>query len=121
MRSFFSTTARLRQGCSLLALATALLAAPALAEEAAETAAPEEGKVHILKGLLVTSTAEETAAVGGGVSFVSKEEIEKFAATDVNRVLRVVPGCRSRKRTATDFAPISAFAARATTATTRSW
>ncbi|MBX3489912.1 TonB-dependent receptor [Parvibaculum sp.] len=93
MRSSFSTAALLR-GCSSLALATALLAAPAaMAEEsAAETAQAEEGKVHILKGLLVTSTAEETAEVGGGVTFIDKEELEKFSYTDVNRVLRVVPG-----------------------------
>lgn len=93
MRSSFSTAALLR-GCSSFALATALLAAPAaMAEEsAAETAQAEEGKVHILKGLLVTSTAEETAEVGGGVTFIDKEELEKFSYTDVNRVLRVVPG-----------------------------
>ncbi|MBX3494957.1 MAG: TonB-dependent receptor [Parvibaculum sp.] len=93
MRSSFSTAALLR-GCSSFALATALLAAPAaMAEEsAAETARAEEGKVHILKGLLVTSTAEETAEVGGGVTFIDKEELEKFSYTDVNRVLRVVPG-----------------------------
>ncbi len=94
MRSRLSTTSLLMRGCSGLALATALMAAPAaMAQEpAAETAQAEEGKVHILKGLLITSSAEETASVGGGVRFVSKEEIEKFAATDVNRVLRVVPG-----------------------------
>lgn len=94
MRSRLSTTALLMRGCSGLALATALLAAPAaLAEEpAAETAQAEEGKVHILKGLLVTSSAEETAEVGGGVTFIDKEELEKFSYTDVNRVLRVAPG-----------------------------
>ncbi|MDP2125232.1 MAG: TonB-dependent receptor [Parvibaculum sp.] len=93
MTSRFSTTARLMRGCSGLALATALMAAPVLAEEpAAETAQAEAGKVHILKGLLVTSSAEETAAVGGGVTFIDKEELEKFSHTDVNRVLRVVPG-----------------------------
>ncbi|MEQ8282665.1 MAG: TonB-dependent receptor [Parvibaculum sp.] len=94
MRSRFSTTALLMRGCSSLALATALMAAPAaLADEpAAETAQAEEGKVHILKGLLVTSTAEETAEVGGGVTFIDKEELEKFSHTDINRVLRVAPG-----------------------------
>ncbi len=93
MTSRLSTTARLMRGCSGLALATALMAAPVLAEEpAAETAQAEAGKVHILKGLLVTSSAEETAAVGGGVTFIDKEELEKFSHTDINRVLRVVPG-----------------------------
>ncbi|MDO8837401.1 MAG: TonB-dependent receptor [Parvibaculum sp.] len=93
MRSRLSTTGFLMRGCSGLALATALMAAPVLAEEpAAETAQAEAGKVHILKGLLVTSSAEETAAVGGGVTFIDKEELEKFSHTDVNRVLRVVPG-----------------------------
>lgn len=75
-----------------MALAGALMAAPALAEERAAEAAPETGKVHILQGLLVTSTAAETANVGGAVTFIDAEEIGKFAATDVNRVLRVVPG-----------------------------
>lgn len=93
MRSRFSTAARLMRGCSGLALATALMAAPALAQDpAAETAPAEAGKVHILKGLLVTSTAEETAEVGGGVTFIDNEELEKFSYSDVNRVLRLVPG-----------------------------
>lgn len=97
MRSRISTAARLMRGCSGLALATALMAAPALAQEPAAETAPaaegaEAGKVHILKGLLVTSTAEETAEVGGGVTFIDKEELEKFSYSDVNRVLRLVPG-----------------------------
>ena len=97
MRSRISTAARLMRGCSGLALATALMAAPALAQEPAAETAPaaegaEAGKVHILKGLLVTSTAAETANIGGAVTFIDQEEIEKFAASDVNRVLRAVPG-----------------------------
>ncbi|MEX1153643.1 TonB-dependent receptor family protein [Parvibaculum sp.] len=86
------STARLLRGCSGLALATVLMAAPALAQEPAGTAQPEEGKVHILKGLLVTSTAEETAEVAGAVTFIGKEELEKFSYSDINRVLRLAPG-----------------------------
>jgi Fe(3+) dicitrate transport protein len=91
MRSPFST-ARLLRGCSRFALATALLAAPAFAEEAADMAQAGDGKVHILKGLLVTSEAADTAEVAGAVTFIDAEELEKFSYSDINRVLRLAPG-----------------------------
>ena len=76
-------------------IASVLLVLPAQAEEAGSSADPQErskAKVHILEGLVVTGSAEGIDEVGGSATFISKEEIEKFSYTDINRTLRVVPG-----------------------------
>ncbi|MEQ8268724.1 MAG: TonB-dependent receptor [Parvibaculum sp.] len=83
-------TSILPRGWGTLALAGALIVTPAIAQD--EVPAPKDEAVHILKGLLVTSTADDTAEVGGSVTFIDKEELEKFSYTDVNRTLRLVPG-----------------------------
>lgn len=77
--------------------ATTLWAAPALSQEPSPVTVSEEEssadvKVHTLEGLLVTGSAESVQEVGGSATFVSKEEIEKFSYTDINRTLRLVPG-----------------------------
>ena len=89
MKSLKHTSTLLR-GRGAFALTAALIAGPALAQE--EASAPKEETVHILKGLVVTSTAEETSEVGGSVTFIDKEELETFSYTDINRTLRLVPG-----------------------------
>ena len=39
----------------------------------------------------------------GSAYYVSAEELEKFSYTDINRVLRTVPGCLFMKKMALDF------------------
>lgn len=64
-----------------------------------QTATPETGeeekpvsRAYLLETLLVTGTSENAAKIGGSATFISKEELEKFSYTDVNRTLRLVPG-----------------------------
>lgn len=80
----------LLRGGRVVALAGALFSASAAAQETPPAAG--NANVHILKGLLVTGAAEDAEKIGGSVSFITKEEIEKFSYTDINRTLRLVPG-----------------------------
>lgn len=69
----------------LLALAAAAFPAVAEPEEAA-TAAPA------LERIVVTAQRIDVARVGGSVAFLDAAQLEKHSYTDVNRVLRQVPG-----------------------------
>ena len=76
-------------------LALVLGAVPALAQSAAPEPGEEdkaEVRTYLLDTLLVTGSPESAAKVGGSATFITKEEIEKFSYTDINRTLRLVPG-----------------------------
>lgn len=86
-------TGRMAAFASMAALT--LGASPALSQTGAPKA--EDGKetaarAHILDTLLVTGSAKGVAKIGGSASYISREEIETFSYTDINRTLRLVPG-----------------------------
>lgn len=58
-----------------------------------EGTGPEgEGRDLLLDRIVVTATPEQAAEAAGSVQFLDQETLEKSAYTDVNRVLRQVPG-----------------------------
>jgi Fe(3+) dicitrate transport protein len=62
-----------------------------LAAETAETSAPQtEGR--LFEQLLVVGSAEAAARVPGSAHFLTPEDLERQAYTDVHRILRQVPG-----------------------------
>jgi len=69
---------------------TALLAAPAIAQDTASTAAEDD--IRYLEALTVTGVAGGPGDVPGSVSFISSEDLEAQADSDILRILRVVPG-----------------------------
>jgi len=77
---------RLLRSSLLLALAAASLPSQAETGEAAPTAAPA------LERIVVTAQRIDVARVGGSVAFLDAVQLEKHSYTDVNRVLRQVPG-----------------------------
>ena len=67
-----------------LALGLMLAQTPALADAEAERS--------VLSDIVVSANRDEAVAVGGSVQLIDTEELERFLYTDVNRVLRQVPG-----------------------------
>lgn len=78
---------------ALLAGASTLAAgaAPALAKEAAEEVSPA------LTAIVVTGSKEKAAETGGSATYLDMEDLEHFSYTDINRVLRQVPGVNVRE------------------------
>jgi Fe(3+) dicitrate transport protein len=70
--------------------AAVLAAAPAHAEEAAA-----EGNPAL--AIVVTGSVQRAAEIGGSATYLDLEELENFAYTDINRVLRQVPGVNLRE------------------------
>jgi Fe(3+) dicitrate transport protein len=75
----------LRSGV-LLALATTAVPSGAHTDQAGS------GKAPALERIVVTAQRIDVARVGGSVAFLDAAQLEKHSYTDVNRVLRQVPG-----------------------------
>lgn len=75
---------------ALLASASTV-AAPTLAEDAATEVSPA------LEAIVVTGSKEEAAETGGSATYLDMEDLEHFSYTDINRVLRQVPGVSVRE------------------------
>ena len=75
---------------SLAVMAAAMLPTNAKAQNADATA--PSSRPIILDTLLVSASKAEARTVGGSVTFIGPEELEKFSYSDVNRVLRQAPG-----------------------------
>jgi Fe(3+) dicitrate transport protein len=77
----------------LLLLSTAIAAMPvaAYAEEA------DQAPGGALDAIVVTGSKEKAAEVGGSATYLDVEDLEKFNYTDINRVLRQVPGVHLRE------------------------
>ncbi|OBX18727.1 hypothetical protein A9995_09095 [Erythrobacter sp. QSSC1-22B] len=75
----------LRTSVSLAAVFS-VLASPAMAEEAAEDQNPAIGTIT------VTASKDDVLDIGGSVQRIDAEDLETFAYSDVNRILRQVPG-----------------------------
>lgn len=82
---------RLKITTSLAALAVAIgWSGSALAEEAITTAAA--GEPVLLEGVIITGSAAQARDVAGSATFLDQEALETFGYSDVNRILRQVPG-----------------------------
>ena len=66
-------------------------AAPALAEDAAEEISPALGAI------VVTGSKEKAAETAGSATYLDMQDLEHFSYTDINRVLRQVPGVSVRE------------------------
>ena len=80
---------------ALLAGSAAIISisGPAFAEDAPE--AP--GRSAALDAIIVTGSVQSATEVGGSATYLDLEELENFAYTDINRVLRQVPGVNLRE------------------------
>ena len=80
---------------ALLAGSAAIVAihGPAFAEDAAEGT----GRNPALDAIIVTGSVEGAAGVAGSATYLDLEELENFSYTDINRVLRQVPGVNLRE------------------------
>lgn len=66
-------------------LVTSLLTSPALATE-------QQKETKELERIMVIGSAENVKDITGSATYITEEEIEKYNYTDINRVLRQVPG-----------------------------
>lgn len=61
-------------------------------DTSSQIAAPKSSAPMTLDRIVVTATREQAREVGGSVTFLEPEDLEKNEYSDVNRVLRQVPG-----------------------------
>jgi Fe(3+) dicitrate transport protein len=81
-----------RPGPLTAAMALALSAGPVLAQPADTTEPTKPRSESSLARILVTAAPEQTSEIAGSVHVIDAEELEKHAYSDVNRILRQVPG-----------------------------
>jgi Fe(3+) dicitrate transport protein len=82
---------------SFLLSGSAAILAVAHAPAHAEDADAGTGRSPALDAILVTGSAASAVDVGGSATYLDLEELENFAYTDINRVLRQVPGINLRE------------------------
>lgn len=99
--------AALLLGCATIAFPAFAESAPAEADAqrvadgaamvaaAAGTAGSSENPA--LDAIIVTGSKEKAARIGGAASYLDQEDLDRYAYTDVNRVLRQVPGVQLRE------------------------
>ena len=96
----------LLSGCATIALptiATAETSEPAnnapssgaIAASAASSAG--SGDNPALDAIIVTGSKEKASTVGGAATYLDQEDLDRYAYTDINRVLRQVPGVQLRE------------------------
>lgn len=81
----------------LLAGSAAIISAAAHSPAFAEDADPGAGRSLALDAIIVTGSVASAANVGGSATYLDLRELENFAYTDINRVLRQVPGVNLRE------------------------
>ncbi len=55
------------------------------------------GENPALDAIIVTGSKEKAAAIGGSATYLDQDDLDRFAFTDINRVLRQVPGLQLRE------------------------
>jgi Fe(3+) dicitrate transport protein len=78
----------IRIGCSIFALGAALVGGVAHADEIRD----EQDRSALLDTITVTGTRVDPIDVGGSVQVLTQEDLRVFSYSDVNRILRQVPG-----------------------------
>lgn len=73
-------------------MALAFASGPVLAQPTDTTNAAKPRSESSLARILVTASPEQTSEIAGSVHVIDAEELEKHAYSDVNRILRQVPG-----------------------------
>lgn len=79
----------------LLTGSCAIASIPGLA--LAEDASDAPGRSAALDAIIVTGSAMKAADIGGSATYLDLSDLENFGYTDINRVLRQVPGVNVRE------------------------